>query len=177
MLSGRSFVIDDVLWMKEALLEADKGRISGEVPVGAVVVRDGQVIARACNQPISSCNPVAHAEILALQSAAAAIGNYRLLDCDLYVTLEPCTMCAGAIVHSRIRRLIYGAAEPKAGAIASASCVLGQPQMNHRVAVTAGVLQAECSAMISDFFRFRRQQIRETRRKRNFVKNCLRNDL
>ncbi|WP_306671071.1 tRNA adenosine(34) deaminase TadA, partial [Endozoicomonas sp. SESOKO1] len=153
--------------MNEALLEAAKGRSIGEVPVGAVVVKDGQIIARACNQPVSSCNPVAHAEILALQSAAAAIGNYRLLDCDLYVTLEPCTMCAGAIVHSRIRRLIYGAAEPKAGAIVSAAKVLEQPQMNHRVEVTAGVLQAECSEMISDFFRFRRQQIREARRKRN----------
>ncbi len=162
-------MIDDAIWMKEALLEADKGRIIGEVPVGAVVVKDGRVIARACNQPISSCNPVAHAEILALQSAATAIGNYRLLDCDLYVTLEPCTMCAGAIVHSRIRRLIYGAIEPKAGAIVSAARVLEQPQMNHRVEVTGGVLQAECSEMISDFFRFRRQQIREERRKQPFV--------
>ncbi|WP_305881933.1 tRNA adenosine(34) deaminase TadA [Endozoicomonas sp. SCSIO W0465] len=161
--------MDDAIWMKEALREADKGRIMGEVPVGAVVVKGGQIIARACNQPISSCNPVAHAEILVLQSAAAAIGNYRLLDCDLYVTLEPCTMCAGAIVHSRIRRLIYGAAEPKAGAVASAARVLEQSQMNHRVEVTAGVLQAECSEMISDFFRFRRQQIREARRNQLFV--------
>ncbi|WP_257263489.1 tRNA adenosine(34) deaminase TadA [Endozoicomonas sp. ONNA2] len=157
--------MNDTIWMKEALLEAVKGRNLGEVPVGAVVVKDGQVIARACNQPVSSCNPVAHAEILALQSAAAAIGNYRLLDCDLYVTLEPCTMCAGAIVHSRIRRLIYGTAEPRAGAIVSAARVLEQPQMNHRVEVTGGVLKNECSKMISEFFRVRRKQIREARRK------------
>ena len=153
-------MIDDALWMEEALVEAAKGRDLDEVPVGAVVVRDGQVIARACNRPISSCNPVAHAEILALQLAAEAIGNYRLVDCDLYVTLEPCTMCAGAIVHSRIRRLVYGALEPKAGAIASATQVLEQPQMNHRVTVVGGILQDRCSEMISDFFRTRRQQLR-----------------
>ncbi len=153
-------MIDDALWMEEALVEAAKGRDLDEVPVGAVVVRDGQVIARACNRPISSCNPVAHAEILALQLAAEAIGNYRLVDCDLYVTLEPCTMCAGAIVHSRIRRLVYGALEPKAGAVVSVTQVLEQPQMNHRVAVVGGVLQDRCSEMISDFFRARRQQLR-----------------
>lgn len=150
--------------MEEALLEADKGRSLGEVPVGAVVVQDGQIIARAYNRPISSCNPVAHAEILVLQNAARAIGNYRLVDCDLYVTLEPCTMCAGAIIHSRIRRLIYGAVEPKAGAVVSASRVLEQPQMNHRVEITGGVLQSRCSEMISDFFRCRRQQIRDEKR-------------
>lgn len=161
--SGKLVVIDDARWMEEALLEAAKGRDLGEVPVGAVVVRDGQIIARACNRPISSCNPVAHAEILALQLAAEAIGNYRLVDCDLYVTLEPCTMCAGAIVHSRIRRLVFGAAEPKAGAVVSATRVLEQPQMNHRVEVVGGVLQTRCSQMISDFFRDRRQQLRELR--------------
>lgn len=153
-------MIDDALWMEEALVEAAKGRDLGEVPVGAVVVRDGQVIARACNRPISSCNPVAHAEILVLQRAAEVVGNYRLVDCDLYVTLEPCTMCAGAIIHSRIRRLVYGALEPKAGAVVSATQVLEQPQMNHRVEVVGGVLQERCSEMISDFFRTRRRQLR-----------------
>ncbi len=152
---------DYALWMEEALVEAAKGRTLGEVPVGAVVVREGEVIARACNRPISSCNPVAHAEILVLQLAAEAIGNYRLVDCDLYVTLEPCTMCAGAIVHSRIRRLVYGALEPKAGAVTSVTHVLAQPQMNHRVEVVGGILQERCSEMISDFFRTRRQQLRE----------------
>lgn len=152
---------DYAQWMEEALVEAAKGRTLGEVPVGAVVVREGEVIARACNRPISSCNPVAHAEILVLQLAAEAIGNYRLVDCDLYVTLEPCTMCAGAIVHSRIRRLVFGALEPKAGAVTSVTHVLAQPQMNHRVEVVGGILQERCSEMISDFFRSRRQQLRE----------------
>ena len=151
--------------MREAMEEAKKGREKWEVPVGAIVVKEGQVIARAHNQPISSHNPTAHAEILALQLAANALNNYRLVDCDLYVTLEPCTMCAGAMIHSRIRRLVFGAYEPKAGAAGSVSDVLAQPQMNHRVAVTSGVLEAECSEMISEFFRARRRQIREERRR------------
>ncbi|WP_216636539.1 tRNA adenosine(34) deaminase TadA [Endozoicomonas ascidiicola] len=158
-------MINDDIWMREALLEADKGRQKGEVPVGAVVVKDGQILARSCNQPISSCNPVAHAEILVLQLAAEVIGNYRLVDCDLYVTLEPCTMCAGGIIHSRIRRLIFGAMEPKAGAAVSASRVFDQPWVNHRVEVVGGVLQDECSTMISSFFRDRRRQIREQKGK------------
>lgn len=155
----------DEYWMSMALQEAEKAREKGEVPVGAVVVKDGQVIARAFNQPVSTSNPVAHAEILTLELAGRAVNNYRLVDCDLYVTLEPCTMCAGAIVHSRIRRLIYGASEPKAGAIASAAKVLKQPFMNHQVEVSGGVLEVECSAIISDFFRERRLQIREERKK------------
>lgn len=156
-------MMEDSFWMYEALQEAEKARQLDEVPVGAVVVKAGQVIGRGFNQPISSCNPLAHAETLALQSAAIALGNYRLLDCDLYVTLEPCTMCAGAIIHSRIRRLVYGAIEPKAGAIVSASKVLDQPQMNHRVLVSGGVLQDECSTIIRDFFHQRRQQIKAKR--------------
>lgn len=158
-------MFDDDFWMQEALTEARKGWEKNEVPVGAVVVRNDEIIARACNQPVSGCNPVAHAEILALQAAAKAINNYRLVDCDLYVTLEPCTMCAGAIVHSRVRRLIFGASEPKAGAVISVTQVLAQPQMNHRVEVTEGVLEQECSTVISDFFRARRQQIKEERKK------------
>ena len=158
-------MFDDDFWMQEALIEARKGWEKNEVPVGAVVVRNNEIIARACNQPISGCNPVAHAEILALQAAAKAINNYRLVDCDLYVTLEPCTMCAGAIVHSRVRRLIFGAFEPKAGAVTSVTQVLAQPHMNHQVAVTEGVLEQDCSTMISDFFRARRQQIKEERKR------------
>ncbi len=158
----------DNIWMKEALQEAEKGRELNEVPVGAVVVKDDEIIARAFNQPISGCNPVAHAEIIALQRAAAALNNYRLVDCDLYVTLEPCTMCAGAIIHSRIRRLIFAAFEPKAGAIISASQVLEQPQMNHRVEVVTGILEEESRLMISDFFKARRLQIREERKKLRF---------
>lgn len=152
-------------WMKEALVEAKKGWEKDEVPVGAVVVRNNEIIARACNQPISSCNPVAHAEILVLQQAARAINNYRLVDCDLYVTLEPCTMCAGAIIHSRIRRLVFGAFEPKAGAVASVTQVLEQPRMNHQVDVTGGIMELECSTMISDFFKARRLQIKEQKKK------------
>ena len=156
---------DDQFWMQKALLEARKGWEKNEVPVGAVVVRDNEIIARAHNQPITGCNPVAHAEILALQDAARMISNYRLVDCDLYITLEPCTMCAGAIVHSRIRRVIFGAFEPKAGAAVSVTQVFSQPQMNHQVEVVSGVLEQECSAMISDFFRARRQQKKEEKRR------------
>lgn len=156
---------DDQFWMREALLEARKGWEKNEVPVGAVVVRNDEIIARAHNQPISGCNPVAHAEILALQAAAKTISNYRLTDCDLYITLEPCTMCAGAIIHSRVRRVIYGAPEPKAGAAVSATQVFEQLQMNHRVEVFAGVLEQECRVMISDFFRARRQQIKEEKKR------------
>ena len=159
----------DEHWMTEALAEARKAAEQGEVPVGAVVVYQGEIIARAFNQPISGCNPVAHAEILALQKAAKTVGNYRLVGCDLYVTLEPCTMCAGAIVHSRIQRLIYGAQEPKAGAITSVTQVLEQPQMNYRVEAAGGVMAQECSQVISEFFKQRRLQIREEKRR---LRNC-----
>lgn len=148
-------------WMHEALTEAYRAQTLNEVPVGAVVILNNVIIARAYNQPITACNPVAHAEILALQAAAKNIGNYRLIDCDLYVTLEPCTMCAGALVHSRINRLIFGAYEPKAGAIVSTAQVLSQPHMNHRIEVIEGVLQSECSTLLSNFFRMRRDQIKQ----------------
>lgn len=147
-------------WMHEALTEAYRAQTLNEVPVGAVVILNNVIIARAYNQPITACNPVAHAEILALQAAAKNIGNYRLINCDLYVTLEPCTMCAGALVHSRINRLIFGAYEPKAGAIVSTAQVLSQPHMNHRIEVIEGVLQSECSTLLSNFFRMRRDQIK-----------------
>ena len=156
---------DDQFWMQEALLEAQKGWEKNEVPVGAVVVQNNEIIAKAHNQPISGCNPVAHAEMLALQAAAKAISNYRLVDCDLYITLEPCTMCAGAIIHSRVRRVVFGAFEPKAGAAGSITQVFEQPQMNHRVEVVSGVMANECSTMISDFFRARRQQIKDEKKK------------
>ena len=155
----------DEHWMHEALAEAQKGWDKQEVPVGAVIVHNNQIIARAHNQPISSCNPVAHAEILALQQAADALDNYRLVECDLYVTLEPCTMCAGAIIHSRLRRVIFGACEPKSGAVVSVTQVLDQPQMNYRVQVTQGVLQEACSDMLSAFFKQRRLQKKEERKR------------
>ncbi|WP_330926873.1 tRNA adenosine(34) deaminase TadA [Candidatus Sororendozoicomonas aggregata] len=154
---------DDTIWMEQALVEARKAAEKGEVPVGAVIVLKGAIIARGHNQPISGCNPVAHAEILTLQAGARALGNYRLVDCELFVTLEPCTMCAGAIVHSRIRRLVYGALEPKAGAIESVTEVLSQPQMNYRVEATGGVLADKCGQMISDFFKQRRLQIKKAK--------------
>ena len=142
--------------MEEALREAQRALAMGEIPVGAVVLRDGQVIGRGCNQPISASDPTAHAEVLALREAARAIGNYRLSDCDLYVTMEPCAMCAGAITHARIRRLIYGAQDPKAGAVHSAMQVLNHPKLNHRVEVTVGVLAARCMDLLQTFFRQRR---------------------
>ena len=146
----------DELWMEEALREAQRGLALGEVPVGAIVVCDGRVVGRGCNRPLSDNDPTAHAEILALREAGQAIGNYRLLDCDLYVTVEPCAMCAGAITHARIRRLIYGAEDPKAGAVHSMLQVLNHPGLNHKVEVTSGVLAARCMDLVQMFFRGRR---------------------
>ena len=143
-------------WMEEALRQAQRAFALGEVPVGAVVVREGQVVGRGWNCPISSNDPTAHAEILALREAGRAVGNYRLSDCDLYVTIEPCAMCAGAITHARIRRLVYGADDPKAGAVHSVMQVLNHPQLNHRVEVTSGVLAARASDTVQAFFRERR---------------------
>jgi tRNA(adenine34) deaminase len=147
----------DGFWMREAMIEAQKAWDRDEVPVGAIVVREGEIVGRGFNQPISGCNPVAHAEVMALQDAARKIGNYRLVDCELFVTLEPCTMCAGAIIHSRVKRVIFGALEPKAGALVSQSQVLEMPCMNYQVAMTSGVLEQECSEMISAFFKARRE--------------------
>ena len=130
----------DEIWMEEALREALRAGALGEVPVGAVVVFRDKVVGRGCNRPITDTDPTAHAEILALREAAVTLGDYRLPECDLYVTLEPCAMCAGAITHARIRRLIYGADDPKAGAVSSGIAVLNHPMMNHRVEVSSGVL-------------------------------------
>jgi tRNA(adenine34) deaminase len=143
--------------MEEALREAQRALALGEVPVGAVVVREGQIIGRGCNQPITSDDPTAHAEILALRQAGLTAGNYRLLDCDIYVTVEPCAMCAGAITHARIRRLIYGAEDAKAGAVHSVFQVLNNSRLNHTVDVTGGVLAARCMELMQSFFRERRR--------------------
>ena len=151
----------DEYWMREALALAKLGAAVGEVPVGAVVVYNDRIVGRGYNSPIGRNNPVAHAEILAIQEAAKTLGNYRLNDCDLYVTLEPCSMCAGSLVHSRIRRLVYGATEPKAGAIVSQDRALERGSLNHMVNVTGGVLMQECSTMLSAFFRKRRLQKKE----------------
>lgn len=146
----------DEHWMREALRCAVHARELGEVPVGAVVVRDDVLLAEGWNCPISACDPTAHAEVMALRSAARALGNYRLPGVTLYVTIEPCTMCVGAIVHARTGRLVFGAAEPRAGVIASQARLLESPWFNHRVPVTAGILADECRQLMQDFFRERR---------------------
>ena len=144
--------------MRRALREAQNADSEGEVPVGAVVVRDEKIIARAHNRPLGLSDPSAHAEVLALRRAAKKLGNYRLKGCDLYVTIEPCAMCAGAIIQARLRRLVYGTPDPKAGACGSALAVLNHPKVNHRVEVVSGVLAQECAAILREFFRCRRKR-------------------
>jgi tRNA(adenine34) deaminase len=143
-------------WMQVALGLAEEAATHDEVPVGAVVVRENQIIGRGFNQPISGHDPTAHAEIMALRDAAQTLGNYRLPGCTLVVTVEPCTMCAGALVHARIEQLIFGAREPRAGAVCSSSRVLDNPGLNHKVTVIEGVLEKECKALMSAFFQERR---------------------
>lgn len=147
----------DAVFMRLALDQAHNAWALGEVPVGAVVVEDGQVLATGFNQPIGNADPTAHAEIQALRAAAGLLGNYRLAHCDLYVTLEPCAMCAGAIQHARIRRLVYGAADPKTGACGSVVDLFAEPRLNHHTRVRAGVLAAECGGLLSKFFAHRRE--------------------
>jgi len=142
--------------MRAALAEARAAAEHGEVPVGAVVVHDGRIVARAGNRTIADCDPTAHAEVVALREAARVIGNYRLLETVLYVSIEPCSMCAGAMIQARIARLVYGADDPKAGAVRSCFSVLDHPQLNHRVEVTSGVLAEESAALLKEFFVARR---------------------
>ena len=149
--------MNDESFMREAIALARHAAQKGEVPVGAVVVKDGVALGRGHNAPISSADPSAHAEIQALREAAAALGNYRLTDCTLYVTLEPCAMCSGAIMHARVARLVYGAGDPKTGACGSVVNLFGEPRLNHHTEVTAGVLSEECGALLSDFFAARRK--------------------
>jgi tRNA(adenine34) deaminase len=146
----------DAAYMRLALEEARLAAQAGEVPVGGVVVVAGRVVARAGNRTIAANDPTAHAEMEALRAAAKSLGNYRLTEAWLYVTIEPCAMCAGAIIQARIARLVYGADDPKGGAVRSCFCVLDHPRLNHRVEVTAGVLGEECGAMLKDFFAARR---------------------
>jgi tRNA(adenine34) deaminase len=131
----------------------------GEVPVGAVVVLGGEIIGRGCNRNLTDKDPSAHAEIVALRNAGAAIGNHRLLECELYVTIEPCAMCAGALIQARISRLIYGAADAKAGAVKSVLQVLNHPALNHQMEVVPGVLAEECAQLLQGFFRSRRSKV------------------
>jgi len=142
--------------MRLALHEASKALAAGEVPVGAVVLLDGRVIGAGFNQPISAVDPTAHAEIVALRAAARAIGNYRLSGSVLYVTVEPCLMCVGAIIHARVAQIVFGAPEPKAGALVSAWRAHETPGLNHRLQVTSGVLEEECRRVIQGFFEDRR---------------------
>jgi tRNA(adenine34) deaminase len=142
--------------MREAIALARMAQARGEVPVGALVVHAGAVIGRGGNAPIATNDPTAHAEIAALRSAGAARGNYRLPDCELFVTLEPCAMCAGAILHARIGRVVFGARDPKTGACGSVMDLFAEPRLNHRTRVRGEVLVAECGKLLSDFFALRR---------------------
>ena len=149
---------NDEYFMREALRQAQKAYAAGEVPIGAIVVRAGKIIARAYNQVELLKDATAHAEMLALTQAEAAVGDWRLTDCDLYVTKEPCAMCAGALVHTRIRRVIFGCADPSAGAAGSVINLLQMPGFNHRSDIASGVLQHECAAILQNFFRERRDE-------------------
>jgi tRNA(adenine34) deaminase len=146
------------VFMAAALEQAQRGLAAGEVPIGAVLVVGGEIVARAFNQPIAATDPTAHAEILVLRTAAQAIGNYRLTDATVYVTLEPCLMCVGALVHARVREVVYGAPEPKTGALGSTIRALESPGLNHRFAVTSGIREDECRDVIQRFFRKRREK-------------------
>jgi tRNA(adenine34) deaminase len=151
---------NDLTFLNAAIAEARAAEVSGEVPIGAVIVHQGEIIARGQNRVLRDHDPTAHAEIVALRAAGRALENYRLVNgdeaCTLYVTLEPCAMCAGAILHARIARLVYAAADPKAGACGSALSVMNHPQLNHKVEVVSGLLADECGALLTAFFRARR---------------------
>lgn len=146
----------DRYWMGRALTLARRAAAVGEVPVGAVLVRENEVIGEGWNRPIGTCDPTAHAEVVALRAAAAQIRNYRLIDSTLYVTLEPCPMCAGAIVHARVARVVFGAADPRTGAAGSVFNLLQTETLNHRADLRGGVLAEECGTLLRDFFRTRR---------------------
>lgn len=147
----------DEFYMAKALQLAEQAGAAGEVPVGAIVVKDGEIVGEGFNQPISGCDPTAHAEIVAMRNAANNLSNYRLSDCDLYVTIEPCTMCVGAMVHGRIRRVLFGALEPRAGALQSQLQLMDQSHYNHSIEWQGGVLAQECGDLISLFFRRERE--------------------
>jgi len=145
-------------FMQAALDEARQAAEAGEVPIGAVIVREGEIVARGQNRVLRSLDPTAHAEIVAMRAAAAFVGNYRLLGCTLYVTLEPCAMCAGAMIHARVARLVYAALDPKAGACGSVLSVLNHPQLNHQMQVEQGILVDEVAVLLRSFFRERRER-------------------
>ena len=149
--------VTDDSWMEAALLEATQAEAAGEVPVGAVVICDGRIVGRGANRNLADSDPTAHAEIVALREAARSLGNHRLGECEMFVTIEPCAMCAGALIHSRLKRLVYGADDPKAGAVRSVLQVLNHPRLNHQMEVTSGVLAGRCAELMQAFFRSRRK--------------------
>ncbi|HEV7673500.1 MAG TPA: tRNA adenosine(34) deaminase TadA [Candidatus Angelobacter sp.] len=148
---------EDAAWMELALDQAQLAAAAGEVPVGALVIKDGEILGRGYNRNLLDNDPTAHAEIVALRQAAARMGNHRLVGCTMVATIEPCSMCAGALIHARIARLVYGATDPKAGAAGSTVQVINHPSLNHRMEVTAGVLAGKCSEILQKFFRQKRQ--------------------
>ena len=150
--------LPDTHYMQQALALARLAADAGEVPVGALVVKNGEIIGRGSNAPIGTHDPTAHAEIRAMRDAAQHLGNYRLVDCTLYVTLEPCAMCAGAIQHARITRLVYGASDPKTGACGSVVNLMAEPKLNHHTEISSGVLAQDCAALLSAFFSARRKK-------------------
>jgi tRNA(adenine34) deaminase len=152
--------MSDEIFMREALGLASRAAEAGEVPVGAVVVKDGAVAGRGYNRPLSAKDPTAHAEVMALRDAAEHIGNYRLDECELYVTLEPCAMCAGAIMHARVSRVVYGAADPKSGACGSVVDLFAEDRLNHHATIVGGVMAEEAAKLLQDFFAERRKVAR-----------------
>lgn len=146
----------DEMFMREALILAERAMCLGEVPVGAVLTKNGEIIADGHNQPLGACDPTAHAELVALRKAGQLLNNYRLVDCELYVTIEPCVMCVGALLHARIKRLVFGAAEPRSGAVQSHLKLLDKSHFNHTIEWRGGVLAADCGALMQRFFREKR---------------------
>jgi len=155
-MAGKGHTPIDMDWMAKALILAEKAAAVGEVPVGALLVKDGVVVGEGFNSPISSCDPTAHAEIMALRNAASKLKNYRLPETTLYVTIEPCTMCIGAMIHARVSRLVYGAKEPRAGAVESQLELSKSAHYNHKLEVVGGVMSERCGELISTFFRNKR---------------------
>jgi len=153
---SHNLTIKDELWMEEALRSAQRALEAGEVPVGAVVVCGERIVGRGWNRNLTDRDPTAHAEIVALREAGATLGNHRLAGCDLFATIEPCPMCAGALVHARIKRLVYGADDPKAGAVHSVMQVLNHPQLNHKIEVRSGILAGRSAELLQTFFKSRR---------------------
>lgn len=162
----------DIDFMRQALDLAREAAAQDEVPVGAVVVLDGEIIGQGFNQPIGRHDPTAHAEVMALRDAAARMGNYRLPGCTLYVTVEPCAMCAGAIQHARVARVVYGTVEPKTGACGSVVDLFAEARLNHHAEVSGGVMAEDCAEIVSDFFRRRREEVRAAREQRQQTALC-----